>query len=380
MNQQNKQVDDAEPETGEIVSDEQVEMINASDLTLNALARQEKGVGAVIAKAKVDILKVFRESSIGLTYPEDWLLFKRPEEQGGAITAFLADAGCKRILPLWGIDVLPEGGAKNFQVDKEDVGDDYLIVVRGDGYNRTTGSWIRGEEGCRGSDEDFVKSVTGTKKLSHVRKAAFRNLAGNITRKSTGLDSVPLSELQRIWGNGKDWNLCAKGKGLGGSATRYGDAASAGFDDASGPACPVCGGEMKFIKKDATPEDKRSWAFWGCKKGKGKCPGTLKDSEWQDLKKKRAGEAAKAKAAAPAPATEEHAVEGELFDEPPGGEKPVSGGEPILGVEKQKLLDRIKGKPYEKQFKAQVIKCSDLMSVSDLATMISDAEKGVANG
>lgn len=366
MNQENKPPDEPiaeEPVVGEIVGDEN------SDVTLNALARQDKGAGVLVAKAKVEALKVFRESSIGMTYPEDWTLFKRPDEAGGGITAYLSDAGCKRVLPLWGIDIVPESGRATFVVEKLDVGDDYLITVRGDAYNHTTKTWLRGLEGSRGSDDDFVKTVTSpTKKLSHVRKAAFRNLEGNAVRKHSGLDAMPLAELQRIWKPlGRDVNLCNRGKGFGGAATRYGE----GGDEITGPKCPVCGGGMKFIKP-SKPEQK--WKpFWGCLKGKGKCTGTVHDSDWQ-------AELARRAAQAPASAAEEpEAGHGEPdADEPPGGEKPANG-EPILGVEKQKLLNRIKGKPWEKKFKAEVIKCADLLSVSDLATLISDVERGAGN-
>lgn len=352
MNQQAKQPIDPDPEnldTSLIVNEATP---TGEELTLDALAVREKGAGAAIARAKTDILKIFRESSIGMTYPEDWILFKRPEESGGGITGFLSDAGCKRILPLWGIDIVPEGGLKLFVTQKDDVGDEYLISVRGDGFNHTTLASIKGVEGCRGSDEDFVKHVTGTRKLAYVRKAAFRNLEGNIVRKLTGLDAVPLGELDRIWKPlGRNWETAARGKGFGASAVRYGDAG----DDVTGPKCSICGGSMKLIR----PKEGQKWsAFWGCSKGKAKCPGTTKDSNWQ-------AELAKYPAESAAP-------EGEP---PPGGENYVSGSGNI-GEDKNRLLDRVKGTAWEKEFKSMILKATNADDLLDVLTAINDREKG----
>jgi len=356
MNQQVKQPIEPDPENlvTSLVVNEATPA--GEELTLDALAVREKGAGAAIARAKMDILKIYRESSIGMTFPEDWILFKRPDESGGGITGFLSDAGCKRVLPLWGIDIIPEGGAKTFCTEKADVGDDYLITVRGDGFNHTTLAGIKGVEGCRGSDEDFVKSQTGTRKLAYVRKAAFRNMEGNIVRKLTGLDAVPLSELQRIWQPlGRNWELAARGRGFGGSAVRYGDAG----DDVTGPKCPICSGSMKLIR----PKAEQKWsAFWGCNKGKGKCPGTVKDSDWNAELAKRPAESS--------------APEGEP---PPGGDNYVSPGGNI-GEDKNRLLERIKGTAWEKEFKSMILKATSADDLLDVLTAINDREKGASRG
>ncbi len=333
---------DPEPESpveGEVIEEEP-----SGELTLNSLAVREKGAGGLIATAKHDVLKVFREKSIAMTYPEDWILFKRPDEAGGQITGFLSDAGCKRVSPLWGYSITPEGGAQNFNVEKIDVGEDYLIVVRADAVNHTTGDSLRGVEGCRGSDEDFVKNVSGTRKLSYVRKAAFRNLYGNIIRQLGGLDSTPLSELQRVWGPlGRKWQNCPKGRGFGGAAARYGDAG----EEVTGPKCPKCGGGMKLIK----PKEGQKWsAFWGCLKGKDHCSGTVKDSEYQ------------VQAPGPEPEREGNGTDNTI------GEN--------LGEEKNRLLKRIQGQPWEAETKKEILKAKDTDSLLDILTTIVDHERG----
>ena len=51
------------------------------------------------------MIETLRKSSIRATHPEDWVLFKAAEEQGGQVVGYLEDAGCDRVRDLWGIEI-----------------------------------------------------------------------------------------------------------------------------------------------------------------------------------------------------------------------------------------------------------------------------------
>jgi hypothetical protein len=304
-----------------------------------------------------------------MTDPQDWTLFKKPEDQGGLITAFLDDSGCQRIAPLWGIDVTPEGNRDSFHVEQLNVGDDYLITISGDAFCHTTGATIRGIEGCRGSDEDFVKHVTGTRKLSYVRKAAFANLSGGCVRKITGLSSLPLSELERVWKPlGKNWQHCNKGRGFGAAEKRFGTG-----ETGTEPKCPKCNGPMKLIK----PKPGATWqAFWGCGQGKDKCKGSVQDADWQKAVAARKAAEPDTEAVA-APAEEAQREPGDAPAEP-NGKPPGDDTEQAIGKMKYRLQQRIAGKPWQKEILAMVLKAKTLDDLVDLETVIIDREKGGA--
>jgi hypothetical protein len=310
------------PPEGEIVDD-------SPSMTVNALALKPGTQGLEALKTRTEIVRTLREHSIAMTDPQDWTLFKKPESQGGLITAFLEDKGCQRIKPLWGIDVVPQGWPENskFAVEKLDIGDEFLITVTGDSYCKLTDSWVRGVEGSRGSDEDFAKQQTGTRRLAHVRKAAFANLDGGCVRKQTGLSGVALQELVRAWKPlGKDWNQCNKGRGFGGAEKNYGTG-----DTGAEPKCPKCQGPMKLI----TPKPGASWsAFWGCKKGKDECKGSVQDADWQKVLAARKADAPEAAQSTQEPAGREP---GDDSGSEHGTDKPEK-----LGEKKNRLGDLLK--------------------------------------
>jgi len=226
-------------------------------VTLEALARLDKGTGLNIIEAGVEILTNLRRASIALTDPEDWLLFRRPD---GRVTAYLSDDGCYRIDPIWMIDVLPPGGADRFEFEELKDGDDFAFVVKGNGYCKRTGASAIGVEGVRRSDEDFVREKKGIQKKVEVRKAAFANLHGGIVRKLTGLKNLALTELDSVWtsqGKNKTSANCAQGRGFGTQAERHGDLNKGDYGPT--PSCPTCKKQMRLI----AGRDGRE-PFWGC--------------------------------------------------------------------------------------------------------------------
>ena len=57
-------------------------------VTLGELAAM-KGEAIEILDARVQILETLRRASIRATHPEDWVLFKARDEDGGQVVAFL---------------------------------------------------------------------------------------------------------------------------------------------------------------------------------------------------------------------------------------------------------------------------------------------------
>jgi hypothetical protein len=103
-------------------------------VTLSELAAL-KGEAIEVIEARVQVLETLRRAAIRATSPEDWLLFKSPDEQGGQITGFLQDCGADRVRDLYGIEV--------FDVSKPEkiVGNDpavFTYIVNGSGRCKLT--------------------------------------------------------------------------------------------------------------------------------------------------------------------------------------------------------------------------------------------------
>ena len=60
-------------------------------VTLSELAAL-KGEALEVVNARVQVLETLRKAAIRMTSPEDWLLFKSPDDQGGQIVGYLQDA------------------------------------------------------------------------------------------------------------------------------------------------------------------------------------------------------------------------------------------------------------------------------------------------
>jgi len=121
---------------------------------------------------------------------------------------------------------------------------------------------------------------------------------------------------------------------------------------------------MKLIK----PKNDQKWkAFFGCLKGKGKCLGTIKESDWQAELANRAAKDV------PQGEAEPH---GEAPEELPtqSGQEP-DGAQAQIGARKNKALGRIKGNLYEKELKELVLRARTAEDMTDVETVISDREK-----
>ena len=223
--------------------------------TLSELAAL-KGEALEVIEARVQVLETLRRAAIRATSPEDWLLFKAPEEQGGQIVGYLQDCGADRVRDLYGIEI--------FRISKPEkiVGNDPAVfhyIITGSGRCKLTRQILEEVEGGRSSTDDFCRGKVGAELELLVRKAARANLDGNITRELAGMKSVPINDLAEAWiGTKKVIEHCRRGRGFGTRDERVGGA-SAKAPDVEPPVCPHCG--SKGVYRPA--KDNRK-AFYGC--------------------------------------------------------------------------------------------------------------------
>lgn len=223
--------------------------------TLNELAAL-KGEAIEIIEARAQVLSTLRTAAIRATSPEDWLLFKAPEEQGGQIVGYLQDSGCDRIRDLYGIEVF------NVSQPQKATGVDpgvFHYLVSADGRCKLSRQVVEAIEGGRSSTDDFCKGKQGVELELAVRKAARANLDGNITRELAGMKSVPVDELRAAWsGTSKKIENCRRGRGFGTAAERLG-ATREGEPEVEPPKCGVCGTVAKY-----RPGKDGRGGFYGC--------------------------------------------------------------------------------------------------------------------
>jgi len=229
--------------------------------TLNDLAAR-KGEAIEIIEARALVLKTLRLAAIRATSPEDWLLFKAPDEQGGQIVAYLQDCGADRVRDLYGIEIFDI--SKPEKVQGQDAGV-FHYLISGSGRCKLTRQILENVEGGRSSTDDFCRGKTGVELELAVRKAARANLDGNITRELAGLKSVPFEELVEGWkGTTKNPERCRKGRGFGTASERLG-ARKETAPDVDPPTCPHCppvnGAPVKLKYREA--KGNRA-AFFGC--------------------------------------------------------------------------------------------------------------------
>jgi len=227
--------------------------------TLAELALR-KGEATEIIEARIRVLETARMASIRATHPEDWLLFKAKDEQGGQVVGYLQDSGCERVRDIFGISI------ENVSVPEKIPGADpgvFHYLVRGDGRCSLTTQLIEGIEGGRSSTEDFCKDKTGAALELAVRKAARANLDGQIVRELAGLAGVPIAELEAAWtGTHKKVERCRRGRGFGSGDERLG-AVRQGEPDVTPPTCPHCRPAHSVkLKYRAAKGDRK--AFYGC--------------------------------------------------------------------------------------------------------------------
>lgn len=251
------------PEDPEIVDDEPVTTIALRSptvpTTLAELAAR-KGEAIEIIEARVMVLETLRKAAIRATHPEDWILFKAPDDQGGQIVGYLQDCGCDRVRDIWGIEVYDLSRPEKIAGNTPDA---FNYIVGGSGRCKLTRQVVEDMEGGRSSLDDFCKGKTGADLELTVRKAARANLDGNITRELAGMKSVPLQEIEAAWaGTNKKADRCRRGRGFGSRDERLG-ATRAGVPDVEPPTCPHCKppNTVKLVYRAG--KDNRG-AFYGC--------------------------------------------------------------------------------------------------------------------
>jgi hypothetical protein len=224
-------------------------------VTLSQLAAL-KGEALEIIDARVQVIRTLRAASIRATSPEDWVLFKAPDEHGGQIVGYLQDSGADRVRDLWGIEIFDISRPEKVAGHDPTV---FHYLIAGSGRCKLTRQVVEAMEGGRSSTDDFCKGKTGAELELLVRKAARANLDGNITRELAGMKSVPIDDLRAAWnGTTKTVEHCRKGRGFGTRDERVGGA-SAKAPDVEPPVCPHCGTKGVY----RPPKDGRP-GFYGC--------------------------------------------------------------------------------------------------------------------
>ena len=215
-----------------------------------------KGEAIEIIEARVQILKTVRLAALRMTLPEDWVLFKAPDEHGGQVVGYLQDCGADRVRDIFGIRVFDISPMEKLVAAD---GTHFMYLVSGSGLSSLTRQTVSGIEGGRSSTDDFCKDKTGAALELLVRKAARANLDGNVTRELAGLKSVPIEEITEAWvGTSKKIDRCRRGRGFGTASERLG-ANSEKAPDVAPPVCPHCNtpGKYRAAKGNRT-------AFYGC--------------------------------------------------------------------------------------------------------------------
>jgi len=220
--------------------------------TLGQLAAL-KGEAIEIIEARVQVIATLRTASIRATHPEDWLLFKSPDER---VIGYLQDAGCDRVRDLWGIEVYDISRPEKVAGAEPAV---FHYLITGSGRCKLTRQTVEAMEGGRSSTDDFCRGKTGADLELAVRKAARANLDGNVTRELAGMKSVPLDEIELAWAaTNKKIAHCRQGRGFGTGDERVG-ATRAGVPDVPPPICPHC-----HTKGVYRPAKNNRGAFYGC--------------------------------------------------------------------------------------------------------------------
>jgi len=259
--------------------------------TLNDLAAR-KGEGVEIIQARQTILETVRRAAIRMTSPEDWVLYKSPEEHGGQTIGYLQDCGADRVRDLYGIEIFSVSVPEKVNGDQPGV---FHYLIRGSGRCKLTRQILEEIEGGRSSTDDFCKDKKGIELELAVRKAARANLDGNITRELAGLKSVPIEEIEEAWkGTPKKTDRCRKGRGFGTAGERLGGSSGKG-PDVEPPKCGVCGAVAKF-------RDTSDGGFYGCPNYKTHADRkwSISAPKWIEQQKKAAAAASAADASAPA--------------------------------------------------------------------------------
>jgi len=238
---------------GDIVTEDELkpsvalELRRSSAITIPATVDQMAALGdrgVEVIQARHQIMDTLRKSSILLTYPDDWLLFRTRE---GDVFAYLQDSGCDRVAPLWGIEIFGVS-EKPERIVAEDKS--FAYVVRGSGRCSLTGQTVENMEGMRTSTDDIAKNLTGIQQEYTVRKSARANLDGGILRELAGLKRVPLQALIDADPTRQWEQRAAKGRGYGSGGQRQQEREGEIDLTSPVPSCQKCNGPMWDNRRD----------------------------------------------------------------------------------------------------------------------------------
>jgi hypothetical protein len=251
--------EEGEPVEAELIPPETTAVAVAE--TITELATRGTA-GKLVIETRKQIIEHAIRSSIWLTFPEDWTLFK--DKISGRVTGYLGDPGCKRVMGIWQIQPMLKDDGPN--PDRTELGTDFAYTYRGDAYCRLINTWVYDVEGTRCSTDQYAQQVKqALLREVRVKQAAKANFEGNCVRRLAGLQSIPESFLNDVWkGTGKTSARCAGGVGFGTRQERDGTTArSDQTPNIKPPICDACMKEMAFYPGGS--KDGRTWgADWKC--------------------------------------------------------------------------------------------------------------------
>jgi hypothetical protein len=212
-----------------------------------------KSEAVEIMEARGRVLATARTIMIRATFPTDYTLYKKPT---GQVTAYLDDNGGDRVRDVLGIEIFDVSTPERITTNDPAV---FHYVVTGSGRCKFTGQIIERVEGWRSSTDDVCKGKSGGELEKLVRKSARANLDGSITRTLSGLQNIPLAELETVWAAQTTTKRIADiplGRGFGSFGQSPGNA-----PDVDPPICPHCKtpGVYRPAKGERPP-------FYGCPK------------------------------------------------------------------------------------------------------------------
>jgi hypothetical protein len=139
------------------------------------------------AKDRIEMLNAFETLSLSRTSEADWLIMGN----GDDAKPYLSEAGCRRIMPLWGIGVESDSVTFEIEPDPENPAKK-TVLCSGVMYCKTTNARER-IAGTKACDDAFLRSKGG---YDDIRKAAYANLIQRGTKSFLGLGNVTWAKLQ----------------------------------------------------------------------------------------------------------------------------------------------------------------------------------------
>ena len=223
-----------------------------SVVNLGSLVNVPKAAAIQKIQTMVDILERVRKAAIKMTHPSDWILYR--DYKTDRTIAYLQDCGCQRVRDLFGISITPTTGMEEITGDSPN---DFAYSIIGMGISKLPGQTIEGVEGLMTSSHVMqnpsFSNLSGAALKAQVRKHARANMDGNITRKLTGLASVPIETLIEA---GLNTEKCIKGRGF----KKTNAEAAQQMEE----KCPECSSPLKLVPAGVSRSGRAYDAFIAC--------------------------------------------------------------------------------------------------------------------